>query len=166
MTDISIIQESTVNSHLDNCTESSITSPKYVSFFDLDLKKDETPVFFTGILGESRFNKALAGLSLIEVYEKQKYYLIKAFHNKDVIINYLKLYTSLLEKYITEEEFDKAIDENPNKYFISIDNKVNQVEMEIVYELVKEIGTEYSIQDVSEIFSIDLSDMMDKIARR
>lgn len=105
-------------------------------------------------------------MSLIEVYEKQKYYLIKAFHNKDVIINYLKLYTSLLEKYITEEEFDKAIDENPNKYFISIDNKVNQVEMEIVYELVKEIGTEYSIQDVSEIFSIDMSDMMDKIARR
>lgn len=45
MTDISIIQESTVNSHLDNCTESSITSPKYVSFFDLDLKKMKLLLF-------------------------------------------------------------------------------------------------------------------------
>lgn len=129
-------------------------------FNNFNLKESETPVYFRGIAEEKRFYKAIDQMSLSDKFRIQKKLLINAFHNKDIIINYLKLYNSLLQNNITEEEFEGAIESNPNKYFINTkaNEKINFLEAEALNELVNELGENLSIQDVSETFSIDLSE--------
>ena len=51
-----------------------------------------------------------------------------AYHNKDTIINYLKLYNSLIENEITDDDFDKEINDNPENYFVYINGKDNDPE--------------------------------------
>lgn len=163
MTDLSVIQDSTLDSLLDNCTESSDISPEWITVVDLDLKKGETPVYFRGITGEKRFYRAINQMSLADTFRMQKEFLIKAYHNKDTIINYLKLYNSLIENEITDDDFDKEINDNPKNYFVYINRKINVVEMEALSELVKELGEDLSIQDVSETFSVDLSNIINYV---
>lgn len=164
MTDLSNTIDSTLNSFVDNCGNESSSSPKckYVSIFDVNLKENETRVFFRGVAGEQRFDSAIDQISLVESFRIQKKLLINAYRNKDIIINYLKLYNSLIDNEITEDEFDKTINNNPDKYFVNTNanSKIGFLELEALNELVNELDESLSIQDVSETFSVDLSDII------
>lgn len=164
MTDLSNTIDSTLSSFVDNCGNESSSSIKCkcVSFFDVNLKENETRVFFMGVAGEKRFDSAIDQISLVESFRIQKKLLINAYRNKDIIINYLKLYNSLIDNEITEDEFDKTINNNPDKYFVNTNtnSKISFLELEALNELVNELDESLSIQDVSETFSVDLSDII------
>lgn len=167
MTDLSNTLDSTLNSFVDNCDNGYDSSGKckFATIIDFNLKENETPVYFRGVAEEKRFYKAIDQMSLADTFRIQKKLLINAFHNKDIIINYLKLYNSLIENDITEEEFEGAIESNPDKYFINTNTneKINFLEVEALNELVNELGENLSVQDVSETFSIDLSEIINYV---
>ncbi len=160
---ISVQSDTYINSFIEEETASSNSNYKSITFIDFDLRKDNTPLYFQGITEENRFYDVMNQMSLAHICNIQKDFLIKAYHNKDILINYLKLYIDLLDKEITEDEFDQEINSNPDKYFVNIDRKVNIVEMEALSGLVKEIGGDLSIQDVSEIYSADFSEIIDYV---
>lgn len=163
MTDLSFTLDSTVDNY-DNGSD-SFAKCKYVSFFDLNLKQNETRVIFRGVAEEKRFFSAIDQISLVDTFKIQKKLLINAYRNKDIIINYLKLYNSLIENDITEEEFEKTINKDPDRYFIdtNANGKISFLELEALNDLVNELDENLSVQDVSEIFSIDLSEIVNYV---
>ena len=89
--------------------------------------------------------------------------LIRALRNKNILINYLNLSQRLLEKEITEEDFDNIVSDNVDEYFIKIDKKVSLVELCAMSIILEKIGGEFSVSDVEQMFSLDLSDSVNEI---
>ena len=70
--------------------------------------------------------------------------------------NFRDLLYELENAYITEEQYESAINENPDKYVITINN---EGDMKMVYEIMDKIGLEIrelSCADVSEMFSFNI----------
>lgn len=69
----------------------------------------------------------------------------------------------LVEKQITEDEYSEQIEAHPESYIVDIDRLKNINDIEIIIEIIKKIGLSFSIDEVSEIFSIDLDNYNDRI---
>ena len=54
--------------------------------------------------------------------------LVDAVNNRTRERNYYQLYSRMLDNEISEEEFDRAIDENPDEYVISNDKVPSELE--------------------------------------
>ncbi len=70
--------------------------------------------------------------------------------------NLLQQTIQLAEGFITEEEFEQEIDENPDQFIISIREPHGLEELIVLKNIVKKIGKKFSVDEVSEIFSISL----------
>lgn len=71
--------------------------------------------------------------------------------------NLLQHSVQLAEGFITEEEFEREIEENPDNFIISIREPYNLDELIVLKDIVKKIGRQFSVDEVSEIFSISLN---------
>jgi hypothetical protein len=63
----------------------------------------------------------------------------------------------------TEKYFDAIIDANPNKYTIKQNLKISETDIELIYEIVKEIGfdiIDLSVKGIAEMFSITNEDLI------
>ena len=54
-----------------------------------------------------------------EFNQQQFELLITAFNNRTRELNYFILYSRLLDGYVTQSEFDKEIETNPDKYAVN-----------------------------------------------
>jgi len=70
--------------------------------------------------------------------------------------NLLQQTIQLAEGFITEEEFEQEIDQNPDQFIISIREPHGLEELIVLKNIVKKIGKNFSVDEVSEIFSISL----------
>ena len=81
--------------------------------------------------------------------------LIDAVNNRTRERNYFRLYCKLLEKYISEEEFDEELDKHPLLYINPmniIPNKLNFLE---AFKLAPHIMDADSIGSLEALFSFD-----------
>lgn len=98
---------------------------------------------------------------------KQELY-IRAIKNLLKQINFLELNQRLLEKQITEKEFENEIEMNVDKYSVNIENLDNEETLKEVAEIFQEIDMddEVSINEVGDIFGIDISKLIEKYEKK
>lgn len=80
---------------------------------------------------------------------------ITAIRNYHKTTNFLKLVNNLSEKLITEEDFEKEINENEEKYEILANGEIDFPTLRLITDIVQKVGIEYSMDEISEIFSIN-----------
>jgi len=95
----------------------------------------------------------------------KNYYLIKAIQNLIIKNNFLELSIKLAEKQITNKEFDNEIDQHPEKYIIEISYVKDSNDLFIINDILKEIKFKLSIDEVGDLFSLDLCDI-EKIIKK
>ena len=75
--------------------------------------------------------------------------------NQHKIINFLKLSNLLSEKLISENEYEEEISEHEGKYIVNVDKKIDFDTLRIISNIIQDSGIDYTLDEVSEIFSID-----------
>lgn len=152
----------------------STTVPDYIKMHNEEaviesftFKKDErsSVVAFRGVATSKGFDKLLSGgyCSITERTLCEKRLLLTAIKNYIKINNALQLNLQLAEGEIDEGEYERILDEDEEKYFICINRKISMKEFDVLCRLVKEIGNDFSVEDVSEMFSVDLTSVEEKL---
>lgn len=98
--------------------------------------------------------------------EKEGLYLriVKNLFRKN---DFSELLQALEDGEITDEEYDRELEENEQKYLIPYPKeKADFRQIAQIVDIVKKLGKEkdFSVADISELFSLDLSDALDVIA--
>lgn len=94
--------------------------------------------------------------------EKEELYL-QALRNLYRKIDFIELSQSLDSEDITEEEFDKELEEHEDRYLIPSPSAEPTVQQVIqVADIVKRLGREKisTVDDISEVFSLDMDKAM------
>ena len=77
-----------------------------------------------------------------------------AINNRTRERNYFKLYSSLLENKISDEEFDRLIDENPDMYVQESYRDFSPLEIAIARKASEKIMDIKDLSDMAILFSI------------
>ena len=112
-----------------------------------DSEKDR--VAFAGVVNKARFFS-------ISTADRLKDLMTRAINNRTRERNYFKLYCDMLDGNITEEEFDKEIEQNEDKYIIKQDHDASTEDIEVALEVSPSIMDVKSPDDMAEIFSFSL----------
>lgn len=95
-------------------------------------------------------NKAL---NMVTSIDRMSQLLIRAVNNRTRERNYFRLYNQLLEKEITEEEFDKEIDEKEDEYVVSNNEEADKNDIEIALALCSYLKDVKDVDDMADLFS-------------
>lgn len=91
--------------------------------------------------------------------------LVDAINNRTRERNYYHLYSRLLENEITEDEFDREIDENPDDYLISTDKIPTEQEFHDAIALAEHIKGIETTGDIETLFSFSGKEFNDYCKR-
>ena len=89
-------------------------------------------------------------------FTKQHYeMLIRAFNNRTRQMNYLELYNRLLSKDISESEFEREIDNNPDKYAIKSGTDKSKEYIFDAFLMSQDFIEPNGQYDIEDLFEID-----------
>ena len=89
--------------------------------------------------------------------------MTRAINNRTRERNYFKLYCNMLAGDITEEEFDKEIEENEDNYIIKQNKDASVEDIEVALEVSPAIMDVASPDDMAEVFSFSEKSMQKSI---
>lgn len=89
--------------------------------------------------------------------------LVQAFNNRTRQRNYFRLYCDLLDGQLSDEDFDKEIDEHPDDYVVGNENKPTKEDLEMAIILAHRMKDIDDMTDLSMAFSFDMEEA-DKLA--
>lgn len=150
-----------------------VTFPSNNKYFDTDSREEKhfekfygrsqqsDEITFTLTTNESKL-KAFS--RAIELNQREKDFCIVAIKNLLKKNRFSELSLDLAEEVITEEEFDQEIDRNPQKYTIDINYLESKMEAKIIANIVSKISENLTVDEVSEIFSVDSDDLEKKLS--
>lgn len=84
-------------------------------------------------------------------------FFINAIKNLRKKINFISLYNEFQNGDISDADFEKEIELNPDKYVVTVDNVKDNEDLMILHEVISKVNENLSIDEISEIFSIDLT---------
>ena len=113
-------------------------------------------VTFAGVANKARFFS-------ISTADRLKELMTRAINNRTRERNYFKLYCDMLGGNITEDEFDKEIEQNEDKYIINQDCDASIEDIEVALEVSPSIMDVKSPDDMAEIFSFSEKSMQKSI---
>lgn len=119
-----------------------------------DNNKDR--VTFAGVAYKARFFS-------ISTADRLKDLMTRAINNRTRERNYFKLYCDMLGGNITEDEFDREIEQNEDKYIIKQDCDASIEDIEVALEVSPSIMDVKSPDDMAEIFSFSEKSMQKSI---
>lgn len=117
---------------------------------------DKDRVAFAGVVNKARFFS-------ISTADRLKELMTRAINNRTRERNYFKLYCDMLDGNITEEEFDKEIEQNEDKYIIKQDHDASTEDIEVALEVSPSIMDVKSPDDMAEVFSFSEKSMQKSI---
>lgn len=82
-----------------------------------------------------------------------------AVNNRTRERNYFKKYVELLEGTISDEDFDKAIEDNEDDYVIQEDKEPTLEDVRCVLEMAPELKDVDSVEDLASLFSFKPNSM-------
>lgn len=85
--------------------------------------------------------------------DKVKDFLVRAVNNRTRERNFFKLYNKLLEKRITDEEFDKTIEDQEDDFVVSQDQNADLNDLRLALFLASDIKDVEDADDVAALFS-------------
>ena len=89
--------------------------------------------------------------------------LIRAVNNRTRERNYFKKLVDLFQNEITEEEFDKEIEENENEYVITTNEIPTREDLALACEISKHIKDVEDVDDLSALFSFNQESMIKEL---
>lgn len=90
-------------------------------------------------------------------HETKEELYITALDNLLKKVDYLHLTMQLDQSLIDEDEFDKELEENEDKYLIKINSNFNNLDLDLVISIVTKLkNRDFSSDEISELFSIDV----------
>lgn len=89
--------------------------------------------------------------------------LIRAVNNRTRERNYFKKLVEFFQDEITEEEFDKEIEENENEYVITTNEIPTREDLALACEVSKYIKDVKDVDDFSALFSFNQESMIKEI---
>lgn len=95
-------------------------------------------------------NKAV---NMVTSIDRMSQLLIRAVNNRTRERNYFKLYNQLLEKEITDDEFDKEIDEHEDDYVVSNNEEADMNDIEVALSLCPYLKDVKDVDDMADLFS-------------
>lgn len=113
-------------------------------------------VTFAGVANKARFFS-------ISTADRLKELMTRAINNRTRERNYFKLYCDMLGGNITEDEFDREIEQNEDKYIIKQDCDASIEDIEVALEVSPSIMDVKSPDDMAEIFSFSEKSMQKSI---
>lgn len=119
-----------------------------------DNNKDR--VTFAGVANKARFFS-------ISTADRLKDLMTRAINNRTRERNYFKLYCDMLGGNITEDEFDREVEQNEDKYIIKQDCDASIEDIEVALEVSPSIMDVKSPDDMAEIFSFSEKSMQKSI---
>ena len=119
--------------------------------FHRENQQSKSITIFAGVSKNNSFIDRFTGKSFQKPYEL----LIKAINNRTVERDYFRLYSELASGIISEEDFNKELDENEDNYVIQNDIIPTMEELKIAIMLVQEIKDVNTSEDLSSLFSFN-----------
>ncbi|QHS63254.1 hypothetical protein [Chitinophaga agri] len=113
------------------------------NFVEFQLPKQSVDLYFKTLEIEKSIN------ALKHVYA------ITAIKNLLKKNHFLQLNLDYSNKLINEEEFEREIDDNPDRFIIEMTSNDSVLDLYVISELIEKIGNQFTIDEVSELFSID-----------
>lgn len=92
---------------------------------------------------------------ILSIPQKKEKYFIRAIKNLKIQNNFYELALQFEEGQITEEEYNEEIDNHPDKYVVNEGYLEDPADIGIIRDIMKKIGLEFSVDEASEIFSIE-----------
>ena len=89
--------------------------------------------------------------------------LIKAVNNRTRERNYFKRLIELFQNEITEEEFDKEIENNEDEYVITANETPTREDLVLACEVAKHIKDVKDIDDLAALFSFNQESMIKEL---
>ncbi len=89
--------------------------------------------------------------------------LIRAVNNRTRERNYFKKLVELFQDEISEEEFDKEIEENENEYVITTDEIPTHEDLVLACEIARRIKDVNDYDDLSALFSFNQESMIKEL---
>jgi len=102
----------------------------------------------------------------VGLYQKKEFLYINALKNLIVQKNFLDIALQLEEGHITEEEYNNEIDNYPEKYVVSSDYLVESEDIALIKDIIKKMGLQLTIDEISEIFSLDTDELETRILEK
>lgn len=93
------------------------------------------------------------------ITDNVKELLVTAVNNRTRERNYFKKYVELLEGTISDDEFDKAIEDNEDDYVIPEDKEPTLEDVQCVLEMAPELKDVDSVEDLASLFSFKPNSM-------
>jgi len=84
---------------------------------------------------------------------KENYYLI-AINNLLKKSDFLQLSLQFAENGITEKDFETELETNSDKYLIDLHENHEQTDVNVISEIVEKLHRDFTVDEISEIFSI------------
>lgn len=88
---------------------------------------------------------------------KKEEFLITAIKNLRKKINFIHLNYEFQNGDINDIEFEKEIEENPDKYVVSVDHIHDETDLNILHEVITKVNENFTLDEISEVFSIDVT---------
>lgn len=143
-------------SHEENVIISSFSNNELLIFFRTDANRSGN-VPFAGI------SKSIE--PVVDIFTPKKdeaiRLLLKAVNNRTIQRNYFRLYSELMDNTISEEEFDKELEENESNYVVEGNEDPSEETLSMALSLSRQIMDINNIDDLSSLFSFN-SDCVNK----
>ena len=94
-------------------------------------------------------------INIVTSVNRMSQLLIRAVNNRTRERNYFRLYSQLLEGEITEEDFDKEIDDTENEYVVANNETADKTDIEIALSVSPQLMDVKDVDDMTDIFSFD-----------
>lgn len=108
-------------------------------------------------------NKAV---NMVTSMDRMSQLLIRAVNNRTRERNYFKLCNQLLDKEITDEEFEKEIDENEDNYVLSNNEEADMNDIEVALSLCDYLKDVKDVDDMADLFSFSDNSIRKSLHRK
>lgn len=104
--------------------------------------------------------------NIVTSMDRMSQLLVRAVNNRTRERNYFKLYNRLLDKEITDEEFDKEIDENEDDYVVANDKEADMNDIEVALSLCPYLKDVKDVDDMADLFSFSSNSIRKSLAEK
>ncbi len=94
---------------------------------------------------------------LTKIENVKEGFYITGIQNLRRKINFIRLNNDFQNGDITEEEYEKELEENEDKYVVNVSFLNNAYYLQILNEIIDKIGGDLTLSDIQEMFSVDIS---------
>ena len=103
---------------------------------------------------------------MYSVNDKMIELLLRAVNNRTRERNYFRKYCELLENEITDEEFDRELEENADEYAICTNYKADKRDLYLAMNISPRIKDISSMEDLSDLFSFERESLIKLIPQK